>query len=171
MTERPKVIGLGNPIRGDDAVGIRVIEALAGRALSGDPDLIEAGQAGLSLVTLIDHAAYVILVDCAQMGLPPGEVRLLAVGDVVDDGASDLHGARAATAIRMARSLGMMPESLTLIGIQPARTGWGEGMSPETERAVDVACEMISALLKTRAGGRRIRNKGQDHVTTENPDR
>ena len=148
MNRRCKVIGLGNPYRQDDGIGLRVVESLADRRLPGHPELIAAGQAGLSLISLIDQAGDVILVDCAEMDQPPGTVCTFSPAELVEEEVSGLHAARTATAIRMADRLGMLPDRLVLVGVQPAGTSWGNVMSEVVEAAIPVACDTIETLLR-----------------------
>jgi hydrogenase maturation protease len=46
------VIGLGNPLRGDDGVGVRVAQMLATQSLPDDVEVIDGGTQGLGIVTL-----------------------------------------------------------------------------------------------------------------------
>ena len=69
-TARPSslIIGLGNPLRGDDGVGVRVVQALAERALPAGVEVVDGGTQGLGLVSLLEGQKRVILVDAADVG-------------------------------------------------------------------------------------------------------
>ena len=76
------VIGLGNPLRGDDGVGVRVAEALAEQALPDDVEVVDGGTQGLGLVNLMEGRQRVILVDAADMGKAPGEFVRFTLDEV-----------------------------------------------------------------------------------------
>ena len=147
------VIGLGNPLRGDDGVGVRVAQVLADRALSRGVEVLDGGTQGLGIVTLLEGRQRVILVDAADLGQTPGQfvrftldqVRLLG-----DDEHISIHGAGLRDALSLARALGVLPEELILFGVQPARVDWQNTLSPEVEAAVPGLVEAI--LAETTAG-------------------
>ena len=71
-----RVIGIGNPLRGDDGIGPAVAEMLKHERLPNTVEVIDGGEAGLGLVGLMEDAARVVLVDAAKMGIEPGALRL-----------------------------------------------------------------------------------------------
>ncbi len=77
------MIGVGNVLRGDDAVGVRVVEGLRA-AVAGDPHalpagtrLVDGGTLGLDLLRSIRDARAVVLVDAVRLGGPAGTVSVL----------------------------------------------------------------------------------------------
>ena len=66
------IIGLGNPLRRDDGVGVRVVELLAARDLPAGVEVVDGGTPGLGLVPLLEGRQRVILVDAADLGREPG---------------------------------------------------------------------------------------------------
>ena len=62
------ILGVGNPLLGDDGAGIRAIEMLAERDLPPNVELQEAGTPGWGLPSWLDGRSSVILVDAVQMG-------------------------------------------------------------------------------------------------------
>ncbi|NIV31968.1 MAG: hydrogenase maturation protease, partial [Anaerolineae bacterium] len=48
------IIGLGNPLRGDDGIGVRVVQMLADEALPESVEVVEGGTLGLGLVSLME---------------------------------------------------------------------------------------------------------------------
>ena len=146
-SETVLVLALGNPLMGDDGVGVRVVEELKGRELPSGVALADGGTTGLALVGLMEEYQRVIAVDAAEMGQPPGcvrkfapsEVRFKATGDMLS-----LHQVGFGEALALAKALGVSPPELTIIGVQPKRTAIGEELSPEVERAVP---ECIRILL------------------------
>ena len=75
------VIGLGNPLRGDDGVGPRLVEELARREMPPGVQVLDGGAVGLGLLDLVEGRERVIVVDAAEMGRKPGEFVRFTPGD------------------------------------------------------------------------------------------
>lgn len=79
MAPRLLVLGLGNDLLRDDAIGLRVTEALRDR-LADRPDvtILQSLEMGLALLDLVTGYDELILVDAVQTGhAPPGHVHVL----------------------------------------------------------------------------------------------
>ncbi|MGZ9275451.1 MAG: hydrogenase maturation protease, partial [Nitrospira sp.] len=71
-----RIIGLGNAMRGDDAVGLLAARRI--RQEVGDRvEVIEAEMAGVDLIELMKGAHIVMLIDAARSGQAPGTVHRL----------------------------------------------------------------------------------------------
>jgi hydrogenase maturation protease len=162
------VIGLGNLLRGDDAVGVRVIESLR-EARDRDPQalpsqtlLVDGGTLGLDLLGTMRDARAVVLVDATRSDGPPGAVSILR-GDAVA-GATGTRGDADPGAVgellAIARMLGWLPADVSLVGIEVADIDAGVGMSPAVADALPVALDAVRAeldridlILATRMAG------------------
>lgn len=155
---RTIVVGLGNPVRLDDAVGLRVAEAV-GRLLEAEPvpgvSVTTSTRAGLDLVEILAGASRAILIDClVQPDAVPGRVRRLTLGDVA--GSARLVGAHDVTigeAVALGRAAGeAMPGDVEIYGIEARETDRiGEGLSPAVAAAVPVLAREIHRRLVTGA--------------------
>jgi hydrogenase maturation protease len=149
---RVLVIGIGNEFRGDDAAGLAVARAVAGRVPPG-VEVIEASGEATELLDLWGRAPEVIVVDAMRAGRSPGErVRVDvraegAGGPELPDGWLSSHGLGLATAIRLGRALGRLPARLRLHGIELADEGWGTPLSPAVERSVRALVDELLAEL------------------------
>jgi hydrogenase maturation protease len=149
------VIGLGNVLRGDDAIGVRVVEGLRA-VVAGDPHalpagtlLVDGGTLGLDLLRSIRDARAVVLVDAARLGGPVGTVSVLR-GEDIDDPAcppDGMHPGPVGELVAVARMLGWLPVDLALVGIEVADTGVGVGMSPAVTDALPVAMKAVGIEL------------------------
>ena len=140
MTRR--LIGIGNPDRGDDAAGWEV----AGSVSTWDVDRRTAGS--LDLIELWSTDDDVVIVDAMRSGARPGTIHMFdAADEALPVGAfASTHAFGPAAVIELARSLGRLPHSLVVIGIEIGDTSHGRTMTPEVKRAVDeVAAELQSA--------------------------
>ncbi|HUK38844.1 MAG TPA: coenzyme F420-reducing hydrogenase, FrhD protein [Methanomicrobiales archaeon] len=88
------VAGCGNPLFADDGFGIAVVESLQGLELPENVKVVDAGLGGPHFVfTLLDPASTkrLIIVDIADFGGEPGELRWLAVDELPAGSYRDAH--------------------------------------------------------------------------------
>lgn len=151
------VIGIGNPVAGDDAAGRLVARKLASRD-DRDFDVDEASGEAADLLSRFDGRRRVILVDACRSGAPPGTIFSFDAkkGPLpVGLGAMSSHGFGAAAAIELARVLGQMPEELLVFAIE------GENFEPET-RPSRAVCEAVAEVAARVAST--LRSHGRSGV-------
>ncbi|NIN63370.1 MAG: hydrogenase maturation protease [Anaerolineae bacterium] len=140
------ILGLGNPLLGDEGIGVRVVEELKGLELPNGVAVVEGGTAGLGLIGLMEGYRRVIIVDAADMGHPPGRVvrftPLEAQLKTVEAPLS-LHQIGLGEVLALAEALEVAPAELVIIGIQPSRVEVGAGLSPEVEGAIPQIIRII----------------------------
>jgi hydrogenase maturation protease len=146
------ILGLGNPLRGDDGFGTAVIRTLQNQSLPPHVDLVDGGTIGLEIVLLLKEYRRVFVVDAADLGLSPGMWRRFDGDTAVlptnqQKMNSTLHGAGFAEALALAEALGMLPEELIVFGVQPSRVDWVEGLSAAVETVIMPVCQAILTEL------------------------
>ncbi|MGD0249054.1 MAG: hydrogenase maturation protease [Candidatus Limnocylindrales bacterium] len=158
---RAIVIGLGNPLLGDDGVGWRVADEveglLAAARRAGRPiaevDIERLGVGGLRLMECLTGYEAAVLVDAAEFpDRPIGEVRACCFDDLEDYAAGHLdsaHDASLRTALDLGRRLGAaLPESIHAVTIQAHRTDeFSEELTPEVAAAIPTAAAAVVELL------------------------
>ena len=156
---RTIVLALGNPLRGDDGIGIAVINALeANPRLPKGVDLIDGGTPGVDTSLLLQGYHRAIIVDAAEMGLPPGTWVQFLVKDNVFLQPNDLdqlisvHSAGLAEALELGHTLGILPNDITICGIQPSTIGWSSGLSNPVQEAIPAVCSAILEILNRVEG-------------------
>ena len=104
LNGRIAVIGLGSPIMCDDAVGLRVSEAIDALGMD-DVDCFQEAIGGLDILPVIHGYSHAIVVDAIQTGeYGPGTVLLFRESDfdeVIADAAT--HDVNLPTAIKIGR--------------------------------------------------------------------
>ena len=142
---RTAVVGIGHELRGDDAAGVMVARALQPLAHS-QLLVVDAGSAPENYTGTIRRFApeLVLLVDAAQLGETPGAIRWLAWQETTGLSAST----HTMPPYMLARYLtAELAVHIALIGIQPAATALGAGLSPVVEQAVNVVLETLGGAL------------------------
>lgn len=145
------ILGLGNPILGDDGVGWRVAQELQGRASPVEVDCVSFG--GLGLMERLVGYDRAILVDAIQTGTKPiGSVSVLALGELSDPGLGHISAAHDTTfqmALRLGEDLGAhLPQQITIVGVETdANFELSEKLSQEVQAAVPHAVETVLSQL------------------------
>lgn len=111
------VLGLGNPIRTDDGVGVHAIRKLSADCRNlHNVQLIEGGTLGLYLLPSFRRVSHLLALDAVDAGVPAGTLIRFA-----DTGLSSLPAS---------------PSEVVLLGIQPHSTDWGVSLSPAVDAAL-----------------------------------
>jgi len=144
--KRVLILGLGNPLLGDEGIGVRVVEELKRLELPEGVTAIEGGTAGLGLIGLMEGFQRVIIVDAADMGHPPGRVvRFTPLEAQFRTAAAplSLHQIGLGEVLALAEALEVAPAEPIIIGIQPSRVEEGTGLSPEVQGAIPQIIRII----------------------------
>ena len=144
------VIGIGNPFRRDDGVGIKVAEAVAAANAVDCEVQFQSGE-GAALMECWVEATNVIVIDAVRSGSAPGKIH--EIDAVKNHVACDFfhyssHAFGLAEAIEMARALNQLPESLTVIGVEGKDFSEGIGLTPEVKIAAGISVKRIQNLLE-----------------------
>ena len=151
MMSNTLILGLGNILMTDEAVGAEVIRRLEAETDPAAPlRFIDGGTLSFTLAAPIGDCPRLIVVDAAAMGDAPGSVRVFE-GEAMDRQlrahAKSVHEVSLSDLMDMARLTDTLPAQRALVGIEPEFVGWGERLTPAVEAAVPRAIENIRALL------------------------
>ncbi len=147
MTARV-VVGIGNPDRGDDAVG-RVVASLLQSKVMPDIPITTLNGEGAGIVAALEGADEAWLVDACRSGAPAGTIHRIdcAMEKVPPCGSVSSHDFGLAEAIELARALGTLPQQCILYAIEAADFTLGAPLSPEVMAAAQTVAERISREL------------------------
>ncbi len=148
------VLGLGNPLLGDDAVGLRVAERLRER-LAGrkDVEVREEEAGGLRLMEAMSGYDRAVVVDAAVTGGTPGTVRRVGPEELPTQRTAIAHGIDLPRALELGRRLGLpMPASVRVVAVEAECVlEFRSDMTPAVAAALEPAVE---AVLSEIGGGR-----------------
>ncbi len=150
------VIGIGNPDRGDDAVGREVARKLRAVALPDGLEIAETEGETTALIALLEKADSAVLIDACLSSRPPGTIDRFDVRAApLPQTASSVstHGLGLREALELARILGQLPARCVVYAIEARSLEAGERLSPEVAAAADEAVQRILGEL-AEAGGR-----------------
>jgi hydrogenase maturation protease len=158
------IVGLGNPILGDDGVGWRIAERVQKRlqaehegAVNLEVDCLALG--GLSLMERLVGYQRAILIDAITTHQnPPGTVTCFPLEALPDHAAGHTtaaHDTSLKTAILVGRSMGaLLPEMITIVAVEAEQVyNFSEELSPEVAAAITPAEKLVLDLIIIRQGG------------------
>ena len=148
---RTVVLGLGNPIRGDDGIGFRIAEELKDKLDQPDITVAETSASGLGLLDLLVNYDKAIIIDAIQtVGGKVGQVYRLEPEMLnATRHASTPHDVNFATALELGRRLGLpLPQQIIIFSIEASDvTTFSEECTPEVERVIPVVSNMVMGEL------------------------
>ena len=150
---RVLVAGVGNVLRGDDGFGVVVAQRLAREDLPPEVRVLDVGIGGIHLVhELFDPVDALVVVDTVDAARPAGTVVVMRPevrAPAGPDDLADMHYATPERALMLARAVGVLPETIWVVGCQPQDAdALGEGLTPPLERAVEAAAAEVRRLVK-----------------------
>ncbi|HVY62894.1 MAG TPA: hydrogenase maturation protease [Planctomycetota bacterium] len=144
------VLGLGNPILGDDGLGPRAIEEIAAAVeLPEGTRVYDGGTGGLDLLGEIEEAERLIAVDAVMTGGRPGALHRLAGPDIPAylERSASAHDVGLRDLLALARLRGSGPSEVVVLGLEPAEMVPSTSLSP----AVEAALPLLLAAVRDEA--------------------
>ncbi|MDN4473483.1 hydrogenase maturation protease [Demequina zhanjiangensis] len=154
--EASLVIGLGQPDRGDDAVGPVVAARL--RDLVGDSVVVLTREDPTALVQTWDGYRVAVVIDSVLTGAEPGTLTIRQAGAAAEPlpthaftaaGRGGSHAFGVAGAVELSRTLGTLPEQLAIVGVEAASFDHG----PMTDPVIAAIDDAVATVVATLARG------------------
>ena len=137
------VIGLGNPLMGDDGIGPRIVEELRGNPrLPECAEVMDGGTDLLQCASQIEGRSRVVLIDAIHDGSEPGTVSVFDESFAgLDESQHHAHGLSAVEAVGLLKLIAPVP--FRLIGISIASAGVDRELSPTLRAAMPTILERV----------------------------
>ncbi len=147
LAHKVLVVGIGNPVRGDDAIGAAVAKALAGRLPDNVAIRTRAGDM-LALIDDWDGFDALICIDAAVPMGTPGRIHRIDPKDEPlprDPVYASSHAFGVAEAIGLGQALNSAPRNIVVFAIEGASFERGAPMTPEVAAAIDEVADRVVA--------------------------
>jgi hydrogenase maturation protease len=148
---RTLVLGLGNPIMGDDGLGLAVLQRLQDAwDIPPEVELVDGGTWGMNLLPLIEDAERVLFLDAINRDLQPGSLIVLDRNELPKYFSHKLspHQIDLREVLGLIELRGTTPEGMIAIGLQPALLEMGTALSPELAARVDEVAACAAGQLE-----------------------
>ena len=144
--KRVVIAGVGNDVRQDDGVGLKVVEALQGKVRE-NVCLIECETVPESYLLDIEQfkPTHVLLIDAAYLGLKPGEVSLMDAEAIANVSAITTHVLPLRIFCEYVKKT--TGAKIALLLVEPKSFELWEGLSPEVEAAAERITKVLLGLL------------------------
>jgi len=145
------ILGLGNPLMGDDGAGQALLSRLSSCAPEwGDAvEFVDGGTQGLALLGTFDKRKAVVFLDAISLGEKAGAVHVLKGEELLRMGgrATTAHEGSAPQILTALELLGETPKEIAMIGIEPGKIGLGIGLSAPVDAALDDAAQLARTTI------------------------
>jgi hydrogenase 3 maturation protease len=139
------VLGIGNPLRRDDAVGLRIVRMLRNR-VPQNVRLFECQTVPENFLGRIRRLkpSHVLMLDAAHFDEKPGVTRLVTPKEIAGVVVSTHALPLSMLAELIQKSVGA---KVVLLGVQPRLVGFGEQLSPEIEKTSEEVADVLVVLF------------------------
>lgn len=143
-SSRYALLCVGNSMMGDDGAGPRLAELCAEQPLSGWT-VVDGGAAPENDIGFLreQRPQHLVIVDATDMGLAPGEMRIIDENDIADMFMMTTHNLPLTFLIQQLRE--DIPQ-ITFVGIQPDVVAFYYPMSAAVEQAINRLHQRLPAL-------------------------
>jgi hydrogenase maturation protease len=141
------VVGLGNPLMGDDGVGLAALERLREEyAVPPEVQLIDGGTWGMNLLPVLEGAKDIIFLDAIRIGSPPGTIVELEQDQLprILSHKMSPHQIDLREVLALAMLRGNMPDQIAAIGVEPEHVEMTMEISQPVMSAID---EIVSRTV------------------------
>jgi len=150
--DRPTIVlGLGNPLMGDDGAGLAALEALRLEYDFGaGVELEDGGALGLALLPLVEDAGSLLVLDAVRFGGRPGTTVVREGNEIARYLSLKLspHQAGFRETLALAGLRGNLPPRLALVGVEVAGAEYAEPLSAEVQSALPAMVAATVARLE-----------------------
>ena len=150
---RTIIAGLGNPMLGDDGIGLHVARALHSKLDQADTTVVETSTDGLDFLELLAGYDRAIIIDAIQTSQgEAGQIYRLEPETLQSrEGANTSHSLGFLTAIELGRKLALnLPRQIVIFAVEVKDVdSYCEECCPEVRAAIPECIKMLFQELKT----------------------
>lgn len=145
--KRIVIMGVGNRMRGDDAIGCLISDELKNE---NGLTVIDCGSAPENYIDKVIFLKpdQVIIIDACNFKSEPGRFKLFSEKqiDKISQNLISTHNLPLNLTVTMIKK--QLPCEIQLLGIQPQQINFGKGLSPKLEKAKQKIVKYLKNLIK-----------------------
>jgi hydrogenase maturation protease len=148
MKKKIGIIGLGNPLRADDGIGLLLLQYLQEhkKKLSKNIEFVDGGTSGMSLLHLLEQYNSVFLLDAVDFKGTPGEIKKFTIEEIKNQKNEfflSTHEPDILTVFSLLKELDKAPTHLLIFGVQPKDISYRIGLSKELHQVLPILQKKI----------------------------
>lgn len=162
LPSRTTVIGLGNPLMGDDGLGLAALARLARDwDLPATVEVLDGGTWGMNLLPMIEEAESLLFLDAIDARAEPGSQIVLEREEIPRYFAHKLspHQIDLREVLALAEWRGTLPDRTAAMGLQPETVGLGVELSAVLQRRLPALVEAV--VQRLRRDGHELRRRSE----------
>lgn len=152
MSNKIAVIGLGNSLRRDDGIGIKILGSLLNDYKHSGIDYLNFGIASFDLLHRLQNYNQVLLIDGINAGLPAGELKIFGLEQASfedKEGQISSHELNLKDIFRLSQQLELKTK-IYVAGIQVKDVGFGEFLSDALKEKFKDLVQQIDKFIQER---------------------
>jgi hydrogenase maturation protease len=167
----PVVVGLGDPLRADDAVGLHIMGELREymRSWLGRVEFVDASLPGHAPTERLRSRCAMVVTGTLTRGDRPGTVHVMSGRDVLRTRRGHPNSGPAGNIVSLLRTLQVvdsLPPYVTVVGVEPARIERTMGLSDAVRDALPFAVRQAHAAVEAMIKELGLEGEGpRDHGT------
>jgi len=147
------IIGIGNPLRQDDGIGIFLLEKLIKKKnnLPKNIEYIDGGTGFLNLLPVLSNFSKIIIIDAVNFNGKIGESKLFTIKDIKNSDFYEKfnsHGTNFLQIIELSKKLNKKPTEIYFFGVRPKEISQGATLTTELEKKTDLILEKLVKDIK-----------------------
>jgi hydrogenase maturation protease len=150
--KRTVVLGLGNALMADDAVGLYALSHLQDDwFMPTEVEFVDGGTWGLTLLPIVDNADRLLVLDAVDSGLAPGTLIELRGGQIpvfLERTKLSPHQVDLRDVLALCELRGRSPGEVVVLGIQPQRVEMSTDLSPAVSAKLDGLVTLAGERLR-----------------------
>ena len=142
------ILGIGNPILGDDGIGIHVVRSLK-NTVTGDYAFDEASASGLELAEKLQGYNKAVLIDAMRTRDGRiGDIHRLTIENMPNLYGSSPHDLDFLSAVEFMKQNTVMPAEIKIYGIETGETNtYGTEITPPVKEAAETLIKELTEAL------------------------
>ncbi len=150
----PVVVGLGDPLRADDAVGLHILGELREymRSWFGRVEFVDASLPGHAPTERLRARCALVVVGTLARGDRPGTVHVMSGKEALRTRRGHPNSAPSGNTVSLLRTLQVvdaLPAWVTVVGIEPGRLECTMGLSDAVHEALPLAVRQAHQAVET----------------------
>ena len=130
------VVGLGNPLRADDGLGLKAIEILKEESWTSEVLFLKIGTSPINYLPQIKEAQNIIVIDAIQGGKKTGSIYQLTLDNLNHQSTEyvNAHSYSLPQVITLAKEISNLPQKVLFYGLEPEDLSFNNHLSPSIKK-------------------------------------